>query len=82
MNLCRLMLEALLVIISIVLSEASQDANRLLEDLFMRYNRLIRPVRHPSDAVQIQFKLKLLQIITVVSSSFVDHKANRAARSL
>jgi hypothetical protein len=31
-----------------------------------RYNKLARPVRNDSEAVRIQFKLKLLQLLDVV----------------
>ena len=57
---------------------ANPDAKRLFDDLLSGYNKLIRPVINVTDAVTIKFKLKLSQLIDVVSyleSSF-DPKIN------
>ncbi|KAI6182992.1 Acetylcholine receptor subunit alpha-type unc-63 [Aphelenchoides bicaudatus] len=40
-----------------------RESNRLYEDLLRNYNRLVRPSRQASDAVYIEFKFKLLQIL-------------------
>jgi hypothetical protein len=45
-----------------------RETNRLYEDLLRDYNRLVRPSYKPSDAVYIEFKFKLLQILDVVST--------------
>jgi hypothetical protein len=42
------------------------DAARLFEDLLFSYQKLARPIRNASDAVEIQFKLKIIQIADVV----------------
>lgn len=44
---------------------ANSDVNRLFEDLLGNYNKLVRPVRNPSEAIQIRFKFKLLQLLDV-----------------
>ncbi|KAL3093138.1 hypothetical protein niasHT_022588 [Heterodera trifolii] len=44
---------------------ANQMSSRLFEDLLSRYNKLVRPGKSPSDAIEIQFKFKLAQILDV-----------------
>ena len=44
------------------------DAKRLFDDLLSSYNKLVRPVMNVTDAVTVKFKLKLSQLIDVVSS--------------
>uniref|UniRef100_A0A914WQA3 Uncharacterized protein n=1 Tax=Plectus sambesii TaxID=2011161 RepID=A0A914WQA3_9BILA len=60
---------ALLIFTTLLLTanraSCNRDANRLFEELMGRYNKLARPVKNDSDAVRIQFKLKLLQLLDV-----------------
>ena len=44
------------------------DAKRLYDDLLSNYNKLVRPVVNVTDAVTVRLKLKLSQLIDVVSS--------------
>uniref|UniRef100_A0A914VNL9 Neurotransmitter-gated ion-channel transmembrane domain-containing protein n=1 Tax=Plectus sambesii TaxID=2011161 RepID=A0A914VNL9_9BILA len=50
-------------------SEANPDAARLLETLFTGYNKLIRPVDHFRKVLTVKLKLKLSQLLDVVSLS-------------
>jgi nicotinic acetylcholine receptor len=43
------------------------DAKRLYDDLLSNYNKLVRPVVNVSDALTVKIKLKLSQLIDVVS---------------
>ena len=43
------------------------DAKRLYDDLLSNYNKLVRPVVNVTDAVTVKLKLKLSQLIDVVS---------------
>ena len=43
------------------------DAKRLYDDLLSNYNKLVRPVTNVSDPVVVKIKLKLSQLIDVVS---------------
>ena len=49
------------------LTSANPDAKRLFDDLLSSYNKLVRPVMNVTDAVTVKFKLKLSQLIDVVS---------------
>lgn len=42
---------------------------RLLQDLFVRYNKLSRPVENTTDTVLVHFGLSIAQLIDVVSKS-------------
>uniref|UniRef100_A0A8C5DXE0 Neuronal acetylcholine receptor subunit alpha-2-like n=1 Tax=Gouania willdenowi TaxID=441366 RepID=A0A8C5DXE0_GOUWI len=42
---------------------------RLLENLFARYNKLSRPVKNTSDTVHVHFGLSIAQLIDVVSTT-------------
>lgn len=44
------------------------DAKRLYDDLLSNYNKLVRPVVNVTDALTVKIKLKLSQLIDVVSS--------------
>lgn len=44
------------------------DAKRLYDDLLSNYNKLVRPVVNTSDVLRVCIKLKLSQLIDVVSS--------------
>ena len=45
------------------------DAKRLYDDLLSNYNKLVRPVVNVTDAVMVRLKLKLSQLIDVVSKA-------------
>lgn len=47
------------------------DAKRLYDDLLSNYNKLVRPVLNVSDALTVRIKLKLSQLIDVVST-YID----------
>ena len=49
------------------LTSANPDAKRLYDDLLSNYNKLVRPVVNVTDAVTVRLKLKLSQLIDVVS---------------
>lgn len=44
------------------------DAKRLYDDLLSNYNKLVRPVVNTTDVLRVCIKLKLSQLIDVVSS--------------
>lgn len=44
------------------------DAKRLYDDLLSNYNKLVRPVVNTSDVLKVCIKLKLSQLIDVVSN--------------
>lgn len=46
-------------------SQGNPDAKRLYDDLLSNYNKLVRPVVNVSDALAVQIKLKLSQLIDV-----------------
>ena len=46
---------------------ANSDASRLYDDLLSNYNKLVRPVVNNTDKLQVFIKLKLSQLIDVVS---------------
>lgn len=46
-------------------SHTSPEVNRLFEDLLGNYNKLVRPIRNPSESITIRYKFKLLQILDV-----------------
>ena len=50
-----------------MLTWGNPDAKRLFDDLLSSYNKLVRPVMNVTDAVTVKFKLKLSQLIDVVS---------------
>lgn len=43
------------------------DAKRLYDDLLSNYNKLVRPVVNTTDVLKVCIKLKLSQLIDVVS---------------
>lgn len=45
------------------------DAKRLYDDLLSNYNKLVRPVVNTSDVLRVCIKLKLSQLIDVVSNA-------------
>ena len=52
----------------LVETDGNPDAKRLFDDLLSSYNKLVRPVINVTDAVTVKFKLKLSQLIDVVST--------------
>lgn len=46
---------------------ANPDAKRLYDDLLSNYNKLVRPVVNTTDVLKVCIKLKLSQLIDVVS---------------
>lgn len=52
------------------------DAKRLYDDLLSNYNKLVRPVVNVSDALTVKIKLKLSQLIDVVSRHPPTNKSN------
>ncbi|GIY86120.1 nicotinic acetylcholine receptor alpha subunit [Caerostris darwini] len=48
-------------------SDGNPDARRLYDDLISRYNKLVRPVMNVTDPLTVHIKLKLSQLIEVVS---------------
>ena len=50
-----------------VVDGGNPDAKRLYDDLLSNYNKLVRPVVNVSEAVTVRLKLKLSQLIDVVS---------------
>ena len=44
------------------------DAKRLYDDLLSNYNKLVRPVVNVTDPLKVKIKLKLSQLIDVVSA--------------
>lgn len=51
-----------------VLNSGNPDAKRLYDDLLSNYNKLVRPVVNTTDPLTVRIKLKLSQLIDVVSS--------------
>lgn len=45
------------------------DAKRLYDDLLSNYNKLVRPVVNTTDVLRVCIKLKLSQLIDVVSEA-------------
>ena len=50
-----------------VLNMGNPDAKRLYDDLLSNYNKLVRPVQNTTDPLTVRIKLKLSQLIDVVS---------------
>lgn len=48
-------------------SAGNPDAKRLYDDLLSNYNKLVRPVVNTTDVLRVCIKLKLSQLIDVVS---------------
>ncbi|XP_028171608.1 acetylcholine receptor subunit alpha-like [Ostrinia furnacalis] len=48
------------------------DAKRLYDDLLSNYNKLVRPVVNTTDVLRVCIKLKLSQLIDVVSVARVN----------
>ena len=50
-----------------VINMGNPDAKRLYDDLLSNYNKLVRPVQNTTDPLTVRIKLKLSQLIDVVS---------------
>lgn len=46
-------------------------AGALFDDLLSSYNKLIRPVSQNSDVLKIRFKIRLSQLVDVVTVVFI-----------
>lgn len=69
MNKTLKLVDLLVVIIFLLycFTSANPDANRLFEDLLSDYNKLVRPVNSNNETLKVSFKLKLSQLLDVVS---------------
>jgi hypothetical protein len=56
-----------------ILNAGNPDAKRLYDDLLSNYNKLVRPVVNTTDPLTVRIKLKLSQLIDVVSGVHI-HK--------
>ena len=56
-----------------VINMGNPDAKRLYDDLLSNYNKLVRPVQNTTDPLTVRIKLKLSQLIDVVSRPTLDH---------
>lgn len=56
------------ILVRFLVTSANPDAKRLYDDLISRYNKLVRPVMNTSEPLTVHIKLKLSQLIEVVSS--------------
>ena len=54
----------------LLVEAGNPDAKRLYDDLLSNYNKLVRPVVNVSEAVTVRLKLKLSQLIDVVSTPY------------
>ena len=54
-----------------VINTGNPDAKRLYDDLLSNYNKLVRPVQNTTDPLTVRIKLKLSQLIDVVSHDFI-----------
>lgn len=57
------------------------DAKRLYDDLLSNYNKLVRPVVNTSDVLRVCIKLKLSQLIDVVSEKVSFEKFSKIPRA-
>ena len=60
----------------IVLNAGNPDAKRLYDDLLSNYNKLVRPVVNTTDPLTVRIKLKLSQLIDVVSHAYQNPQGN------
>ena len=68
----KFLISLLLILLSCsegpVMVRCNPDAKRLYDEILSGYNKLVRPVRNVTDPVTVKVKLKLSQLIDVVSS--------------
>lgn len=63
----RFITYAHLILLTGLQVSANPDANRLFEDLLSGYNKLVRPVNANNETLEVKFKLRLSQLLDVVS---------------
>lgn len=61
-------------LVSLFHAVQSNEETELIRDLFKGYNKNIRPVVHPEDKVEVQIKLTLTNLISLVSSPSPPNK--------
>lgn len=62
--------------------QGNPDAKRLYDDLISRYNKLVRPVLNESQPLTVHIKLKLSQLIEVVSVFYSDNSWEASEKPL
>lgn len=62
-----ILLQSSIVLLLLALINANEDAKRLYDDLMVSYNRHRRPAAAPNEPVTVKLRLRLSQIIDVVS---------------
>ena len=65
----------LLLTFNIGIMQCNPDAKRLYDDLLSSYNKLVRPVTNTTDILKVFIKLKLSQLIDVVSPQSLFSKS-------
>nr|CAD2202284.1 unnamed protein product [Meloidogyne enterolobii] len=55
---------------------ATKEENRLFEDILADYNKLVRPVDENNATLVVRFKLKLSQLLDVVTRETANHDTN------
>ena len=70
----------LLPMAAAVINTGNPDAKRLYDDLLSNYNKLVRPVQNTTDPLTVRIKLKLSQLIEVVSSYLSCDSLERSTR--
>ncbi len=64
-----------------ILNSGNPDAKRLYDDLLSNYNKLVRPVVNTTDPLTVRIKLKLSQLIDVVSAKAIErHTVHTSGR--
>ena len=63
-----------LPLLCLVVEAGNPDAKRLYDDLLSNYNKLVRPVVNTTDILPVRIKLKLSQLIDVVSLNLLLSK--------
>ena len=64
-----------------VITMGNPDAKRLYDDLLSNYNKLVRPVQNTTDPLTVRIKLKLSQLIDVVSNTGREHHSRSVSRT-
>ena len=71
-NLCLFICCWLALVVQLA-SGGNPDAKRLYDDLLSNYNKIVRPVVNNSDVLTVRIKLKLSQLIDLVSYHYTAH---------
>ena len=69
LSVCLICCSCWLALLIPLASGGNPDAKRLYDDLLSNYNKIVRPVVNNSDVLTVRIKLKLSQLIDLVSSS-------------